>query len=118
MLVIKVPHAVPTDVEFKGYFFPEGTIVMSNLYAVHFDEEIWPEPYKFKPERHITPEGKIYKKDQHILFGIGKRLLFSTAVSAAAIPTQSLRGEQKLQTNQRWRMESWMIGLLDHLTII
>ena len=63
---------MPEDVDFKGYLFPKGTVVMSNIYAVHYDEETWSEPYKFKPERHITAEGKVHKKDQHIQFGIGK----------------------------------------------
>ena len=63
------------DTDFRGYHFPKGTWVFSNIYAVHHDEKTWPEPYAFKPERHINAAGKVVKKDEHIAFGIGTCLL-------------------------------------------
>ena len=45
---------------------------MPNLYAVHFDPVTWPEPEVFNPSRHLTEEGKLYKREELIPFSVGE----------------------------------------------
>ena len=67
-----MPHTAVEDVEFKGYYFSKGTCLMPNLYTVHMDPVTWPEPEVFNPSRHLTEDGKFFKRDEFIPFSIGK----------------------------------------------
>ena len=51
---------------------------MPNIYAVHFDPIMWPEPEVFNPSRHLTEEGKINKRDELIPFSVGELFEFFT----------------------------------------
>jgi len=42
------------DCEINGYKFLRGMQVMLPSYSIHHDEEIWPEPEKFSPERFLN----------------------------------------------------------------
>ena len=44
-----------------------------NLWAVHNDEKLWPEPHKFDPERHLDNEGNFVRSPYIIPFGLGAR---------------------------------------------
>ena len=66
-----VPHAVTKDVYFRDYFIPNGTMIIPNMYSVHMNTELWPEPEKFKPELFLDSEGNIDKKEL-IPFSLGK----------------------------------------------
>lgn len=57
-------------IELDGYPIPAGSTVMVSIYLVHNDEETYPEPEKFIPERFLngTPEGASW-----IPFGGGVR---------------------------------------------
>ena len=39
------------DFSYNGITIERGTNVFTNIWAVHYDEEYWPEPDKFDPER-------------------------------------------------------------------
>ena len=71
LVPLGVPHAVTEDVYFRGYFIPKRTMVMPNMYGVHMNPDVWPEPEKFKPERFLDSNGKIDKKEL-IPFSLGK----------------------------------------------
>jgi len=81
MEVLRYSSLVPTgvfhrtlfDKEMHGYFFPKGTWIMPNLYAVHHDKEIWGDPENFRPERFLK-DGKVVSKPEAFLpFVVGKR---------------------------------------------
>ena len=40
-----------------GQYFPSGIRVSSATYCLHYNEEIYPDPFNFRPERRITDEG-------------------------------------------------------------
>ena len=72
LFLFKVPHATTEDLEYKGYYFKKGTMFISNIYAVHMDPVTWPEPEVFNPSRHLTEDGKFFKRDEYIPFCIGE----------------------------------------------
>ena len=41
-------HATTQDDWYEGYFIPKGSIAMINWFAIHYDEERFPEPYKVR----------------------------------------------------------------------
>ena len=49
------------------------TIVITNLYSVHFDEKYWRDPEIFYPERFLDSSGHFAKKEALIPFSLGKR---------------------------------------------
>ena len=66
-------HATREDYELNGYLIPQGTIVIGNLFASHYNPQAWGDPEEFRPERFIDSEGKLKKIEEFIPFGIGKR---------------------------------------------
>lgn len=58
-----VPAHLPREVLKGGLtvdddFFPEGTVVGTSAYCMGHNEEYYPEPWEFRPERWIVVEGR------------------------------------------------------------
>ncbi|KAF7978447.1 hypothetical protein HWV62_638 [Athelia sp. TMB] len=71
-----VPHMSTADDEYRGYYIPEGTIVIPNAHQMLNDEHVYPEPSKFNPERFFK-DGKIDLSVRSPLiaaFGFGRRI--------------------------------------------
>ncbi|XP_035694363.1 cytochrome P450 2C15-like [Branchiostoma floridae] len=69
-----VPHTTTEDTTLNGYHIPRQTIVIPNLWSVHYDEKLFPNPYKFDPTRFLDDKGQ-YKKDEHVMpFSAGPRI--------------------------------------------
>ncbi len=66
------------DIYVDGYRIPKGTPVFNNIWAVNWNPKNYPEPEKFKPERFLTPDGKLKKDEKFYPFSIGKLLLRHT----------------------------------------
>ena len=66
-------HKNIKDVEIDGYLIKKGTTIIPQISCVLYNEEIFPEPYKFKPERFIDENGNLRKVDELVPFSIGKR---------------------------------------------
>ena len=55
-----------------GHCIPKDTIVVSNLWYMMHDPDVWDDPYEFKPERFLDTEGHLNKNTALVPFGIGK----------------------------------------------
>ncbi|XP_047117904.1 probable cytochrome P450 304a1 [Schistocerca piceifrons] len=71
---ISIPHRATQDTTLKGYFIPANTIVITSLWSVHMDENLWGDPNNYRPERFLENDGTLTKKDYTLPFGAGKRL--------------------------------------------
>ncbi|KAK4260044.1 hypothetical protein QN277_003217 [Acacia crassicarpa] len=59
-----------------GYHVPAGTQLMVNLWKIHRDEQAWPDPHSFKPERFLYSNKDIDVKGKNyelLPFGSGRR---------------------------------------------
>ncbi|GJE96456.1 cytochrome P450 [Phanerochaete sordida] len=70
------PHQSIADDWYGDYFIPAGTVVIGNIWAILHDEERYPEPEAFKPERFLTEEGVLDPTvpDPVQVFGFGRRI--------------------------------------------
>ncbi|CAE6381379.1 unnamed protein product [Rhizoctonia solani] len=53
VLPLALPHAVIEDDEYRGWRIPKGTTVMGNIWAINYDESVYPEPERFNPDRFL-----------------------------------------------------------------
>ncbi|CAK8696052.1 unnamed protein product [Clavelina lepadiformis] len=70
---LNVPHRASRDATLMGYHIPKGAIILTNIWAIHHDENRWPEPEVFRPKRHLDENGKFVKSSNWMLFGVGTR---------------------------------------------
>ncbi|KAH7706713.1 Protein CYP-33C9 [Aphelenchoides avenae] len=85
LLPMNVVHRTMRDVELKGHSLLKGTYVVPQISAVLFDEKIFPEPEKFKPERFLDEEGKLRKIDAFVPFSVGKRMCAGEGLARAEL---------------------------------
>jgi cytochrome P450 len=118
-------HHLIEDDWYKGHFLPKDSVIMLNWWAIHYDEERYPDPVDFIPERylnHTLPAadyiaiGDPYKRD-HFTYGAGRRacpgvhVAEKSMVSSAKIPhltsvhghcSGSLGFQHFVVTRQEW----------------
>jgi len=73
---IAVPHLLDVDDEYRGYRLPAGSIVIPNSWAMLHNEDVYPDPFRFNPDRFIK-DGKInraVRDPAHACFGFGRRI--------------------------------------------
>ncbi|KAH7850031.1 hypothetical protein Vadar_026750 [Vaccinium darrowii] len=64
------------DCILHGYHVPAGTRLFVNLWMLHNDPQIWPDPGEFRPDRFLTTHKDVDLRGKHfdlIPFGSGKR---------------------------------------------
>ncbi|KAI8513696.1 hypothetical protein Bbelb_080200 [Branchiostoma belcheri] len=71
---LSVPHAASRDTTLNGYNIPQEAIILVNLWSVHMDPELFPEPDSFRPERFLDQDGNFAKHEALIPFSIGHRI--------------------------------------------
>ncbi|PPQ97018.1 hypothetical protein CVT26_001123 [Gymnopilus dilepis] len=71
---IGMSHAVMEDDVYKGYFIPKGSDVISNIWAMAHDEDVYPNPMDFKPERFFDEAGNLNDDERVLAFGFGRRV--------------------------------------------
>ncbi|KAJ3562503.1 hypothetical protein NP233_g9530 [Leucocoprinus birnbaumii] len=86
---IGVPHATTEEDVYMGYYIPKGSIVVPNSYAMLQDEQTFPEPEKFMPERFIASDGglrdDIIDPEFFVTFGFGRRICPGASIARSTI---------------------------------
>ncbi|KAG5572860.1 hypothetical protein H5410_062626 [Solanum commersonii] len=68
------PHEAMEDCVVNSFHIHKGSRIIINIYAIHRDPNIWPEPEKFLPERFVGSNIDIRGRDFQLLpFGSGRR---------------------------------------------
>ncbi|KIM58375.1 hypothetical protein SCLCIDRAFT_1096223 [Scleroderma citrinum Foug A] len=70
---LAVPHATLSDDIYDGMYVPKGSTVLINTWAITQNEEHYPNPTVFIPERHLNADGK-FAEDSVPVFGFGRRI--------------------------------------------
>lgn len=74
-------RATSQDAKVNGYTIPKGTMVITNLYSVHFDEKYWNDPGVFSPERFLDSSGNFVRHEAFLPFSLGKASFLKTSIS-------------------------------------
>ncbi|KAM4852068.1 cytochrome P450 2C5-like isoform 1-T1 [Thomomys bottae] len=74
LIPMNLPHAVTRDVNFRGYFIPKGTTILTSLTSVLHDHKEFPNPEIFDPGHFLDESGNFKKSDYFMPFSTGKRI--------------------------------------------
>ncbi|KAH7886958.1 cytochrome P450, partial [Phlebopus sp. FC_14] len=84
-----ITHVTTEDDIFEGYLIPKGSYIFPNMWHMLHDLDVYPDPFRFKPERFAPTEGKVTEPDPHSgIFGFGRRIL-GVAFAEMAVFTQA-----------------------------
>ncbi|KAJ7735092.1 cytochrome P450 [Mycena maculata] len=53
-----LPHVATENDEYRGYTIEKGSVMWANVWAILHDDEIFPEPFAFRPERYLSGNDK------------------------------------------------------------
>jgi len=83
LLSLAVPHKTTVDTTLQGYNIPKDTTVLTNLWSLHHDPEIWDDPDAFRPERFLDEEGNFVppKADRFLPFSAGRRVCLGESLA-------------------------------------
>lgn len=56
---LSLPHKATCDTTLGGYDVPKGTMLISNIWAMHHDKNEWENPEVFDPSRFLDKDGKL-----------------------------------------------------------
>ncbi|PYI15128.1 cytochrome P450 [Aspergillus violaceofuscus CBS 115571] len=62
------PRAISSDIEYNGYLLPKGATLVLNQWAMDHDENVYDDPFTFRPQRWIDNPNL-----PHVIFGFGLR---------------------------------------------
>nr|XP_014339116.1 PREDICTED: cytochrome P450 2J2-like [Bos mutus] len=84
IIPLNVPREVAVDTTLAGYHLPKGTVVVTNLTALHRDPAEWATPDTFNPE-HFLENGQFKKRESFLPFSIGKRMCLGEQLARAEL---------------------------------
>ncbi|KAJ4821910.1 hypothetical protein Tsubulata_017056 [Turnera subulata] len=74
---LAVPHESLEDCTLGGYHVPKGTRLLINVWKIHRDPRVWPNPDEFLPERFLITDKDMDVRGpnfKYIPFGGGRRM--------------------------------------------
>lgn len=79
--VPNIERLLAEDVDLGGYKVPAGTTVAVNIFAVHRNEELFPDPLSYKPERFKADQSTGRHPYAFISFIAGPRICIGESYS-------------------------------------
>lgn len=81
-----VPHRTREDDVHEGFFIPEGSLIIPNIWKMTHDPATYKDPMKFNPDRFIGLDGKQAELDPRgICFGFGRRICPGSLLAEASL---------------------------------
>ena len=75
-VIADVGRLLKAPLEIAGYRLPEGTMLLASITGIHFREDLYPDPWAFRPERFLEGQPSTY---MWIPFGGGVRRCLGAA---------------------------------------
>ncbi|KAF9013081.1 cytochrome P450 [Cyathus striatus] len=85
---LAIPHYLTEDDTYRGYFIPKDSVVIGNAWAILNDEDTYPNPSAFNPDRFLDVNGKLnpdVMDSSAAAFGFGRRVCPGRHVAFASV---------------------------------
>ncbi|TFK22149.1 cytochrome P450 [Coprinopsis marcescibilis] len=74
-----LPHVAKEDDIYRGCHIKKGTVIWANMWSILHDEQLFPDPQVFKPERYLNEYGELARNSKQATtarsaFGFGRRI--------------------------------------------
>uniref|UniRef100_A0A8C5MHY6 Cytochrome P450 2J2-like n=1 Tax=Leptobrachium leishanense TaxID=445787 RepID=A0A8C5MHY6_9ANUR len=69
-----IPHTNLKEEQLNGYTIPKGTVIITDLSSLNYDETYWKYPHEFNPENFLTEDGELRKVEPFLPFSAGPRV--------------------------------------------
>ncbi|ETS76382.1 hypothetical protein PFICI_11769 [Pestalotiopsis fici W106-1] len=114
---MSLPRYVPSGGRtIDGYFIPEKTIVSSQAFSTHrINEDVFPEPNTFNPDRWLAPTGDKERKQLFFAFASGGRGCVGKHLALAEMKTLLVDVYSRFTTLPDESMTSDMMEMSDQL---
>jgi len=94
--MIGFPHRVIKDDVYEGYSIPKSAVIIPNQWAILREEQLYPDPESFRPERWLKPGYPTYQEPlttypnfkRFAAFGHGRRICPGLEVTEKALLLQ------------------------------
>jgi cytochrome P450/CRP-like cAMP-binding protein len=97
-----VPRYAAKTFEFQGYTIPQGSYVFIAVVVPHFDEQYFPDPHEFDPDRFAQPRSEGARPYAFAPFGLG----FYACPSAGLVETVAMTTMCALLRNLDFELDS------------
>ena len=71
-VTMNVPRETPRDTTLNGYNIPKGSLVFSNLWAIHMNPETYKDPENFHLDHFVQADGSVCSPEALAAFGLGR----------------------------------------------
>ncbi|EIW84451.1 cytochrome P450 [Coniophora puteana RWD-64-598 SS2] len=71
---LAIPHSATDEDMYDGYVIPKGAVIVPNVWAMSRNEEKYPFPETFNPERFLDANGNLAEEMPNFVFGFGRRI--------------------------------------------
>ncbi|KAL7846724.1 hypothetical protein SRHO_G00217040 [Serrasalmus rhombeus] len=74
-------HATTRNTQLMGYDIPEGTLVITNLTSILYEQGQWAQPNDFYPSHFLNEQGEFVKPEAFLAFSAGPRVCLGEALA-------------------------------------
>ncbi|KAJ6653662.1 hypothetical protein lerEdw1_008850 [Lerista edwardsae] len=85
MAATGVVHRCTQDTAVLGLPVSKGTIILPNIFSVHYDQEQWETPRKFNPYHFLDKDGNFVNKEAFLPFSAGVRVCLGEKLARATL---------------------------------
>lgn len=75
------PHALKDDVTMNGYVIPKNATLFIDLDSINMDPDIFPDPFKFNPDRFMSEDGVVTGTEKIGSFSTGRRVCMGESMA-------------------------------------
>jgi len=68
-----ISRACNEEYQIESFTLPKGCIVLAPVWDIHHDPDLWPDPWKFNPDRFSPCNKGAIKNMSYLPFGVGPR---------------------------------------------
>lgn len=92
-----------SDIEIDDIYIEKGTVVQAPVWQIHHDKDVWPDPWKFDPERFTTENRKAHHPMAFLTFGSGPHVCLGIQLAnyEAKLIIKRLLTSYRIETTER-----------------